>query len=105
MDLTKITKQTCSREFMKNYLQEALEKKTITSKSFKEWKQIVRGIEAGEGTAPEKLKAVKAAFYEKFIKPEKEKLKAKKVVAKKSSHPLYDLFNGITVSKVDEKKD
>ena len=103
MDVSKITRQSCSREFMKKYLQEALEQKTITKKAFNEWKIIVRGIEAEEGTAPEKLKKVKAEFYDRFIKPEKEKLK-KKVVAekKKSSHPLYDMFNDIVI---EEKKD
>lgn len=108
MDVSKTTKQSCSRDFMKKYLENALEEKAITKKALNEWKTLVMGIESGEGTAPEKLKAVKVAFYEKFILPEKQKLKAKKtaVSAKKSSHPLYDMFNEIGKEKpVEEKKD
>lgn len=106
MDVSKVTKQSCSRDFMKKYLSTAFEEKAITKKALNEWKTLVRGIETGEGTAPEKLKAVKAAFYEKFILPEKKKAKAKKEVVKKSAHPLYDMFNEIGKDKpVEEKKD
>ena len=89
MDVSKTTKQSCSRDFMKKYLENALEEKAITKKALNEWKTLVMGIESGEGTAPEKLKAKKTA-----------------VLAKKSSHPLYDMFNEIGKEKpVEEKKD
>ena len=101
MEVKKITKANLSKKTMREYLIEGLENHTITKKAFKEWLKEVKAIDSGESTDSEKLKAVKVAFYEKFVLPEKEKLKAKE-----NAHPLYALFSDIRKENpIEEKKD
>ncbi len=94
----KITKQGCSKKFMKTFFENGLAEKTITKKAFNEWKKTVKTIEDGEGTEAEKLKEIKGQFYDTFIKAQQKK----KV---KSTHPLYDMFNEIGKDTKTEKKD
>ncbi len=88
----KITKQGCSKKFMKAYIEKGLEEKTITKTKFNAWKKTVKAIEDGEGTEKDKLKKVKSAFYDTFIKTEK-----------KNTHPLYDMFSEINNKPKEDK--
>ena len=94
----KLTKQGCSKKFMKQYLEDGLATKTIKKKDYIAFKKSVKSIELGEGTEAEKLKAVKALFYDTFIK-------SQQVKKEKSVHPLYDMFNEIEVKKDIEQKE
>ena len=94
----KITKQSCSKKYMKEYLEKGLAEKTIKKKAYNDFKKSVKAIEIGEGTEAEKLKAVKALFYDTFIKTQQ-------VKKEKSAHPLYDMFNEIEVKNDIEQKE
>lgn len=83
-----ITKQSCSKKFMKEFFEKGLQDKTVSKKAFSEWKRTVKAIELGEGTGKEKYKQIQEAFYTTFIKSAKKEVK-------KSAHPIYDMFNEI----------
>lgn len=91
----KITKQSCSKKYMKAFFEKGLADKTITKKAFTEWKKTVKAIEEGEGTASEKLKAVKEKFYDTFIKGQQKK-------HEKKVYPLYNMFNEIEIKEEKE---
>lgn len=88
----KITKQSCSKKFMKEFFEKGLEEKTISKNAFNKWKKTVKAIEEGEGEQKEKYKKIQEAFYTTFIKSAKKEVK-------KSAHPIYDMFNEIGKQK------
>ena len=86
----KITKQSCSKKFMKEFIEKGLEEKTISKNAFTKWKRTVKAIEEGEGEQKEKYKMIQESFYNTFIKSAKKE-------EKKSAHPIYDMFNEIVM--------